>query len=466
MKMMKQFQWLCAVSSLLTVVSQSQWILQSTPNMPKSNFAMGIGYYNNSIYLIGGWSSTKGLVSYNTDQNTFTDYNNVLSYDTYGLAQFYCQLQDTVYMIDRTYRRLSTYDLQNKVFNPRWNNIPSHTIAAESCLAGIDGYLFVLGGTSNIDASNQLLMLNISNNTWNTDLPSMQTPRVGLSCIIHPDVNMLYAIGGADSNDFQNQNSIRTVEMIAISSIKHHSWRFLFDNLIIATENSRSVIYGNNIFVTGGENGGWSIDTMQIIHVINNTISLGATMAYKWSSAATIFANDILYVFGGYNTGIKWQYYPFLDSTADPSNDPTAFPTTSNSTTSNPTTLNPTTFRPTTSNPSTTIPTSSLNPTTLNPATLNPIIPSATTLASTNAVINTTVITPISSNASTTAMQYIIWIVSVVMCVFLLVFMGYYVRKRMKNANQNENYLEMNIVKGENAELDNQTNATNIDIEP
>eukprot|EP01084_Bolivina_argentea_P204029 348386_1 len=318
-----------------------QWI-QSNIRLPRHNSFMAAGYYNKSIYLLGGLTSYQ-MIEYDVQQNIFVDNGvSALNDKTYGSGQYYNQIGNLLYIIDSTNteninKTLTVFNLESKTFDhPYWNGIDSQIAAAyDGCIASSNDRIFIFGGKDNNNAFLGIVqILYLSTNAWSSYTLTMNQERNEFSCIVHQPTDTLYAIGGNECNNCY----LSSIEKIKIINIENEAWQYNINSLSSPAKGTRSVIYGNSIFVVGGYY--WStqdrdnyLNTVNIIDAISGTVSLGDSLAFGAQGIAAIIVNNILYAFAGYNADNiinensgnalnKWQYY-----TLPPTNEPTVSPT-------------------------------------------------------------------------------------------------------------------------------------------
>eukprot|EP01083_Nonionella_stella_P154110 496117_1 len=395
---------------LITVainVQQSHSLGWSTPltaRLPLSDGSFAVGSYQNSIYLLGGQNYRQLTICDISTANC--SYNPVKSsVNIHGVCDYSTQIDDTIYVFETYNHALVSYNMKTDLFTSMsfYAHIP---VSAEpyACLASRVGYLFVVGGSTNGNPPLKALqVLNITNNTWLTGVPSMHEARSGHTCIVDPLTNILYAIGGYVYNNSQGEIDTDTIESVLTNDFTQNQWSYFAETISISLAHISSVIHNQTIFVIGGAYGSganmnWNyVDTVHMIDTVHMTVSVSSErLVYKVSNTAAIIVNNILYAFGGYKpddiegfTSINtWMVYSmtYPMPIASPSNPPTLNPTTMNPTTS-PTTLNPTTLVPTTvpttRSPQTTHPTTFIPtaiPMTWNPITNTPTITDSTAL--------------------------------------------------------------------------------------
>eukprot|EP01083_Nonionella_stella_P199313 730956_1 len=259
------------------------------------------------------------------------------------------------------------------------NHIAGSTLSNDyACVASFEHNIFVIGGfspTMDCGGCGQpfLFIYDRSSNVWSTG-SNMKHGRRSHQCAVDLNNQVLFAIGGWNKED----GFVSSVETIAINNINNDQWSDS-EPLLDAVVGAPSIFYDHFIFVIAGHSVSVGINNqMQIIDCDNNgQVSRGPYLYYAVSNHAPVIVNDVLYVFGGKDTGSSpvntWQYLELTGTnaptlrTSAPTNIPTANPSTRNPT------HNPT-VAPTTSNPSN----SPSNLPTITP-TLFPTTPSPTT---------------------------------------------------------------------------------------
>eukprot|EP01084_Bolivina_argentea_P223588 378279_1 len=372
--------------TLMINLCQSEWIIASTL-LPKLIIDSPVGFYNGDIYFIDGdynQNTThfyKEMIKYSISNDKFSNSTEIYNesdssasifngdsgfWDRMVSYSYWTQSDNLLYSVN-ILERLDVYDMNSNVFYTNWMNV-SHPHDMEwGCLASTTQYLFSVGVYVN-QTNYGVSMLDLSTYQW-TDVPSMQSQRRELTCIIDSN-NMLYAIGG--SNGGGNPGILlSSIERISINSIQSQTWQYI-DNLTDPVRSMRSVIYNAFIFVVGGQ--GYPLyttylDTVHVIDALTGSVSLlPDTLPWPVFHHSPIVVDGILYAFAGVNVGKNWTYtiltnMKMQNTSAPTTSMPTAItsmPTTSMPTTSIPTTSIPTTSMPTTSIPTTSIPTTSM----------------------------------------------------------------------------------------------------------
>eukprot|EP01083_Nonionella_stella_P109858 320874_1 len=131
-------------SHLRASYDYNNWIVPSSSIMPENLTRIAVGYdsINDTIWILRGGSS---IFSFDINSNSFTDIpiNYRLLDITYGMNEFYTQIDDILYFFDNEGYYLSEFNVRTtELFKDRIR-IPSYT-DGEACLASIDDALFVL----------------------------------------------------------------------------------------------------------------------------------------------------------------------------------------------------------------------------------------------------------------------------------------------------------------------------------
>eukprot|EP01083_Nonionella_stella_P283852 966195_1 len=123
------------------------------------------------------------------------------------------------------------------------------------------------------------------------------------SCIYTELSNKLYSIGGL------NKDPLNTIEVISIADMSGN-WQYI-DNLTVKAAYARSVLYESDIFVMGM----YGTITINVIDTLHDTVSLGASLAFKGNGLCAIIVNNVIYSFGcniasgSHQNSDGWQYY-------------------------------------------------------------------------------------------------------------------------------------------------------------
>eukprot|EP01083_Nonionella_stella_P182221 655066_1 len=318
-------------------------------NAPENMDETAVGYdtTTNTTLLFGGDGVPKQFIKFK-DHSFFDGMANHLSSEIYCVGQGYTQLNNKLWVIPYTaYTGDTIISIDLTTYNPLANNtitIPTYDVAYGACLTSIDHYLIVVGGGSwSQDVALTLTQIyDINTNQWLSNVPSLNTPRMSVSCII---VNhLLYAIGGSEGAVFYlgELDTIETLDVSDMSSIQAQQWQYLNSTLRTARGGTRTVSHGSDIVVIGGDDiAGDRVADINIIDTNNGQIYIGGQLAFGTSYAASIIVDNILYVFGGFtNTGgseRRYQYavmpktspttYPPSNPSRNPTNVPSQYPT-------------------------------------------------------------------------------------------------------------------------------------------
>eukprot|EP01084_Bolivina_argentea_P078778 142966_1 len=125
--------------------NEAIWTSRKAINtLPRPDHRMVAGYYNRTIYILGGVSDGRQSVEYRVDDATFHDEGVTalamkVAVDNTGTS-FYTQQQNTLYWIDfNVVNMITVYDLHNKQHS---NFTLAQTVGSGSCLSQIHFPLF------------------------------------------------------------------------------------------------------------------------------------------------------------------------------------------------------------------------------------------------------------------------------------------------------------------------------------
>eukprot|EP01083_Nonionella_stella_P167807 564944_1 len=279
--------------------ADAAWIL-SDIKMSRDVDETAIGFYENEIYIFGGWQYQKQLMRYNVIEEKFTDNGiNALPLLVGGDndGQFYHQYANILYMANDN--RFAIYNFQTHQFIDHWDSItiPTSVGQREPCLVATHQYLFVIGGYVNGQVFHSVQTFNLLSTSWTT-----------------------------------THMNVARREMMNYTNSTNHEWTILNDTLATPCVGSRALTHEatNQIFVIGGalsEAEEDSVDTMYIIDTITKQVTLSSDrLPYSVATCSAIILNNILYCFGGWggqpaSKHDTWLYY--VIATDSPSNEPT-----------------------------------------------------------------------------------------------------------------------------------------------
>eukprot|EP01083_Nonionella_stella_P092765 259795_1 len=324
------------------VMLEEDWIV-GNPSFPRVFSAAAIGFWNNSIFILGGYAAAdaqstglKQFVEYNLVNSSIMDHGaNYFSQSIFGIGQFYHQQHNYLYMIDPFSQTLCMLDLSatTKELQSNWNSVTiPHNVNAYGCLVGNDEYLFIVGGDSTVgygDYVDYLQILQLSPLQWLSNTPSLNSGRRSAACIIHESSGFLYAIGG-----FGGPGLIKEIEKVNIANILSNSWQ-ITSELIYSADGARAILYDSDYILVFG---GWRAfsphvanEYIQIIDTKTDTVSLSSsTLHFPVETATVIKIENKMYKFGGSTDAWvytnQWETYHI--NTDSPTQPPSTYPTT------------------------------------------------------------------------------------------------------------------------------------------
>eukprot|EP01083_Nonionella_stella_P299597 1018421_1 len=312
------------------------WIVSD--NMTWINHGHAVGVHDNTIYILGGWSTQKQVVQYQWNEwltNTVVDVqNDALTINQAGSSQYWAQTDHNLYLIDMQENQLAVFDLATNTLNP---DVSTFALSigtsgrSSACLASYGPFVFVMGGSNQDVPLNTVQVLNTNALQWITNVNVMQHSRKGCASIVHSSM-YLYVFGGWARD---------TVERVSIVDISQKQWEWA-GYLTATAYQPRCASWGDNIYIVGGCSCVVSSSPLNIVHVMDtSSVTMYGTIAvlndpmpYPGLNVAPIVVDGVLYVFGGLKdadgNGLdKLAYY--MLRTATPTNvasdEPSAAPT-------------------------------------------------------------------------------------------------------------------------------------------
>eukprot|EP01083_Nonionella_stella_P255476 876825_1 len=86
----------------INIHSYAQWNVTtiSTPSLPRGDFNTAVGWYQDTIYIFGGYQLPNTWIEYIISDNTMIDRGpDALPFTTNGHGDFYTQMNDKLYWI-------------------------------------------------------------------------------------------------------------------------------------------------------------------------------------------------------------------------------------------------------------------------------------------------------------------------------------------------------------------------------
>eukprot|EP01084_Bolivina_argentea_P303039 523147_1 len=315
--------------------------MESTQLLPQT-LKMAIGYYNNTIFLLGGHGYVRQITKLDTLAGNYY-YNSTAmvpesTWGIWGLSQYYAQWNERLYWIDpqsgatTVNNKIYVYNLRSGNYIDNTSIVSPKKVRVGGCLATNGDLLFVTGGRTTSQGSNQntVKIYNISSALWLSNIPLMQKARQTHACVWNKVTNELYAIGGYTD----------TVERIMIHNITNQNWEYTIDTLLYPTNGGTAISIYDSILLIGGTDTNTNNRSMviQIINCLTGQVSADEKLIYGVMNPSLLIVNTTLYVFGGHDGGINdsrqtWQYFNLLTNaptyapTGEPTMDPTVYPT-------------------------------------------------------------------------------------------------------------------------------------------
>ena len=302
------------------------WFFSASPLLPRQSALMASAYDENKgiIWLLGGQNDEgQQLISYNVQESTFTDYGetNLTSY-VKGDGQYYTQIGNTLWIIHYSGQFFSRFDLDT-IFFEDYSSVPIPiSVGDNACLASFildnHDFLVVVGGydaqNSNIDAIDDVQILNLTSSVWISNVTKMQEKRRNFACIIYDMV--LYAIGGYDYFNGPNKNTIEYLNIGDLNNIQSEQWNYTPNNLSQPIKQNKAVIYETDIIVISGQNAEAIKSKVSDIHIIDTMtkeVRVEGSLDCASDDGTAIVAYPLIYYFGGRNNDGQvfdtWQYF-------------------------------------------------------------------------------------------------------------------------------------------------------------
>eukprot|EP01083_Nonionella_stella_P038938 105887_1 len=318
---------ICIVLFIIVYIelpSCSSSFLVGENRMPRAVSDMAIGYdhANDAVLLLGGYEFDQHFAVFK--DNNFTDHGSVFTYDdgVQGNAQFYTQLSNTLWMLNREGTEIHAFDINTYQMLPISPSITvqnTETMAlSTACLASIDDYLIVVGGGF-YDILDTVQIYHLTDHKWLSNTASLNGPRTYAACITAN--NKVYAMGGVNDN----LDDLDSIEVLDVSHIANTStsWYFFGCTLQQRRYQLRAALYGTDmIYVVGGETLFRAWPSVDIINTVTDECLVADDLNFDVTGAPPIIVQNTLFVFGGFIRDLvaddRYQYLSLPTSNSTP----------------------------------------------------------------------------------------------------------------------------------------------------
>ena len=233
MVLLTRFLFLTRIVSYLCTDAWNGPFNESNP-LPSATSNMIVGYYDDTIFLLGGSDSLNTVAIYDINNDTISDFDTLaIPKDVEGINLF-SQIGSTLYIY---YHRSSTvhfilydmasyespgaaipisYDYDIIEMDSDWH-IPAH-LDSSSCITSYMDNLIVLGGVRYIDdsitsGSSNVSVYNLTIKQWSVGT-EMTSHLSNVACIVEEDSGFLYIVNGEyveriDVNDVLSNTGLK-----------------------------------------------------------------------------------------------------------------------------------------------------------------------------------------------------------------------------------------------------------------
>lgn len=269
--------------------------------MPRTERAMVIGFYGDTIHLQGG-GDTQQRLSFNVKNHTFHDFGEeYFSYSARGYGQSYAQLNHSLYFTDEPGDYIYAFDLEAGQTGPFRSELGGDLQSYDQsrhCIASIsrdDGYLIVTGGEGYSDGIElTTLILDLGTNSW-TQGPDMNEGRYNHACMTNADETTLYVFGGLLGDKLDSVE-----RMFDVSSMASASWSYIDARLEIPMYSMRAIRVGTDILLIGGvDDADDAVAAISVLDTESNALSISGSLDTGLYRTAAIYVQGTVYVFGG-----------------------------------------------------------------------------------------------------------------------------------------------------------------------
>eukprot|EP01084_Bolivina_argentea_P297434 512410_1 len=275
-------------------------------SLTRGDRSQAIGYYNSTIFVIGGYRNPRALIKYDIETKTIITNIQTATNITTEITcagQAWTQKEHVLYIIPKSGTHLTVYNMDDNTFTIK-EQIPKD-VGSKGCMVTYDMFIFVLGGYNSNNINGFLdttQIFNISSHQWMNQTSTLTQKKNGMACVCHDNTQKIYVFGGYNGS-LPYLSSIETLSVNDMDNINKETW-ILYSNILNPGRwGARAVIWGNDIIIIGGWTGSQSIQQTSIFHTTTNTISLSYYMTIDLYMTAALNVYNTIYTFGGWNGG-------------------------------------------------------------------------------------------------------------------------------------------------------------------
>eukprot|EP01084_Bolivina_argentea_P141477 248590_1 len=136
---------------IIIAINAYEWQIEPE-SLTRADNGQAIGYYNSTIFVIGGRNYERSLIKYDTETKTIT--TNIpnapeITTDIECRGQSWAQKEHVLYLIPKSGTHLTVYNMDDNTFTIK-EQIPKK-VGDTGCMVTYDMFIFVLGGYNNND---------------------------------------------------------------------------------------------------------------------------------------------------------------------------------------------------------------------------------------------------------------------------------------------------------------------------
>eukprot|EP01084_Bolivina_argentea_P034595 64045_1 len=273
------------------LLSYSGWMKSSCilPRMTHSP-AIGVDLLTNTMWIVGNYENPKmQLVSF--DGSICTDHGTPLPVPVESNAGiFFTQIENILWIYNRYSNHLDIFNLTTQQYTQNYSTVPVGYSDewGRSCISSVTvnhTYLIINGGF----AKRSTEILNITNNEWIENVPSMNIARGNHACAVAKKI--FYSIGGAFG-----ETSMEILDMSDISNISNQRWILLNETLPRAT--GRAIVWKTDIIILATVRAARTHE-IYAIDIVLNKVRFAGGMIEPVEGGQAIIVNDTVYYCGG-----------------------------------------------------------------------------------------------------------------------------------------------------------------------
>eukprot|EP01084_Bolivina_argentea_P091399 164547_1 len=170
---------------IFALINGSEWKYEPE-SLTRADSSQAIGYYNSTIFVIGGSYYSRSLITYDPSTQNIQYSPGIITAGIRCYGQGWAQMDNLLYTIPWSGTHLAIYNMGDNTFTVQEQI--HQELDRCGCMVTHDIFIFVLGGESYSNGYfNTTQIFNTSSHQWMNQTPTLSEAKEGMACIYHPN---------------------------------------------------------------------------------------------------------------------------------------------------------------------------------------------------------------------------------------------------------------------------------------